>query len=93
MTTLIARTTAFGSWDDFSNNTNYIQVSVGQNHVCSLLDSGFVACDGDSASDQTLAPDNSFRDISSGADFTCGINDSNSIQCWGDDTHNQVTPP
>ena len=37
MTTSIVQEQRAGSWDDFSSDTNYIQVSAGQDHIYSYL--------------------------------------------------------
>ncbi len=78
----------------------FVQVAVGESHVCGVRPDGRVVCWGDNSSDQTDVPFGRFSGsggepvskVVAGSDHTCAITDASDVVCWGDDSEGQLPP-
>ena len=78
----------------------FVQVAVGESHVCGVRPDGRVVCWGDNSSDQTDVPLSRFSGsggepvskVVAGSDHTCAITDASDVVCWGDDSEGQLPP-
>ena len=71
-------------------------VSAGGAHSCAIRTNGEIACWGDNAAGQTLAPTTSnhpFSIVSAGRSYTCAISVFQAIACWGDNSYGQTDAP
>ena len=82
-----------------------VSISTGEQHSCSILDNGSVACWGNNGNGQ-LGDDNTndqnspvflikpnsqnVTSISLGKDHSCGLWENGSIYCWGDNSEGQL---
>jgi len=74
-----------------------VQLSLGGNHTCALLDNGFLRCWGLNSSGQLgygntsgrstpgndLAPGSKVLQVTTGSDHTCALMSTGNIKCWG----------
>nr|WP_255216609.1 hypothetical protein [Pseudenhygromyxa sp. WMMC2535] len=84
--------------------TSAIDVRLGSNHTCALLEGGNVRCWGHNANGQlghsnveiSLQPGESLSIggaaswIAAGGDHTCALLESGGLRCWGDNTYGQL---
>ena len=68
---------------DRSTSRGFRSISVGDNHVCGLRQSGAIACWGTDGSGKTAAPEGIFVAVAAGGEFTCALRDDGSPHCWG----------
>lgn len=93
-------------WDDFlpgdaqvvgqpPTDTPLVDVSVGTNHACAVLDDGAVQCWGENDDGECDVPTGvRFTRVAVGAFHSCGIlAEDGRIACWGGNSEAQVMPP
>ena len=76
----------------------FVQVAVGDAHVCGVRPDARVVCWGDNSSDQTDVPLGRFGGsggqrvsrVVAGSSHTCAITDASDVVCWGDDGDGQL---
>jgi len=80
------------------------QVSVGQQHICALMDNGTVKCWGSNSFGQlgngtttnssvpveVIGLGGSVSQISTGTDFTCALLTTGGVKCWGTNRRGQL---
>ncbi len=84
-----------------TDNSNFVQISVGEAHTCALKGDGSIACWGDDYYGQSTPPAGTdFVQVSAGGFHSCALKNDNSIVCWGAQNpanpsvdHGQATPP
>jgi hypothetical protein len=87
----------WGLIDQIPKGRGYLQVSVGQQHICALKADGRAVCWGDSEPEYNLMkpPDTRFTMLGSGHGWTCGVlaepRWGHDIECWG--CADEVWPP
>ena len=75
-------------------SSNFVQVTVGENHSCALQEDGRAVCWGETNERQLNVPDGMrFRQLSAGSRFTCGLRIDGGITCWGENDHQQINAP
>ncbi len=63
--------------------TTFDSVSVGENHICGLLNND-IKCFGDNAAGQITTPHaRAFRSVNASYASTCGIQTDDTVLCWG----------
>ena len=78
----------------------FVQVAVGESHVCGVRPDGRVVCWGDNSSEQTDVPLGRFGGsrgqpvvkVVAGKDHTCAVTNTSDLVCWGDDDDGQLPP-
>ena len=62
----------------------FVQLAIGEDHLCGLKADGEALCWGGNHHNQTNAPeDMRFRQLTAGAGFTCGLRLDGALACWG----------
>ncbi len=81
-----------------------VQLSLGGNHTCALLENGFLRCWGLNSSGQLgygnattrttpgddLAPGSKVLQVTTGSDHTCALLSTGRVKCWGFNGHAQL---
>ena len=71
----------------------WVDLSVGDTHVCGLNTAGTVICWGDNTLGQSTPPVNeTFTHVEVAVFHSCGLTDDGRVLCWGDDASGQLTP-
>ena len=78
----------------------FVQLAVGDAHVCGVRPDARVVCWGDNSSDQTDVPVGRFGGsggqrvsrVAAGSAHTCAITDASDVVCWGDDGDGHLPP-
>ena len=80
--------------------TDFRQISVGNDHICALRQSGLPVCWGtnsiNSPNDHGAAedvPNDLFVQIAAGYHHSCGIQDGGQTTCWGSNASEQLDAP
>lgn len=66
-------------------------ISVGEDHVCVIMEEGAIECSGPGNAAQP--PFGDYRDVSAGSDHTCAIDRRGSIVCWGSGSRGELNQP
>lgn len=85
------------------SNSDYVQLTVGEDHSCGLRSNGEAWCWGegqngrlgdgataDNTSPNVVSNITNFASLSAGGDHTCGVTTDNELYCWGRDNKGQV---
>ncbi len=68
-------------------------VRSGWAHTCILMPDGRLACWGNNASGQAIAPGGTYTQLSAGAYFNCALKPDRTLTCWGDNQYGQSASP
>lgn len=81
---LVCRPTGAAALAPEFNSGPYIDMSVGNEHVCVLKIDGQIECQGDSPAGQASPPAGSYVSLSAGGRHTCALKENGEAVCWGD---------
>lgn len=75
----------------FSLGSQFLNISIGGDHICARRENSNIACSGANDHLQTEEPEETFSMVTSGEDFTCGIKSADgAAHCWGWNQYGQV---
>lgn len=70
-----------------------VQLAVGYEHVCALLEGGEITCWGNNDYGQTAVSGAGFVGLSAGCTNTCAWDGSGNVTCWGWEEWDNTVPP
>ena len=84
---------AYGQISGAPTTSGFIDIAVGDRHVCAIRSSGSLVCWGGNSFDQTIAPPGNFTHLAAGSLHSCATTLAGEVSCWGHNGNGKSTPP
>jgi hypothetical protein len=80
-------------YDDQPVPPGLVQLGLGVEHACGLLEGGHIQCWGQQAHGRSDPPRGAFESLAVGGEHACALDAGGQARCWGRDADGSTAPP